>query len=335
MLEIKNLTIRYGRRRGGVSAVDGVSLALEKGQTLGLVGESGCGKSSLARALSGLIDVADGSITFDGRDWTSSAARNSRAYRRLVQMVFQDPYSSLNPRLSIESSLNDALTIRGVPRRGRHSEARDSLSMVGLASDALGRFPHELSGGQRQRVAISRALCLRPEVLILDEVTSALDVSVQAVVLNLLIELQREHGFAMLFISHDLSIVRMMSDFVAVMYLGRIVEYADSAALFDASAHPYTRGLMGSAPRLGVKVLRQGALRGDLPDPRHPPSGCRFHTRCPVGPANDPRRTICLNVDPQPEARTRPHQAACHFAGLPAGDNDDIAASNASSPAEP
>lgn len=323
MFEVKNLSVEYGRGNRRLTAVDDVSLSIETGQTLGLVGESGCGKSSVARSLVGLVGVAGGQILLDGEDWTSLRARNSRRYRRLVQMVFQDPYSSLNPRLSVGAVLDDALLVRGTPRRERRAQAADHLAKVGLGSRVLGRFPHELSGGQRQRVAIARSLCLQPQLLILDEVTSALDVSVQAVVLNLLVELQHELEFSMLFISHDLSVIKMMSDTVAVMYLGRIVERAESVDLFEVPTHPYTEGLIASAPKLGSEPLRQGALRGDLPDPRNPPAGCRFHTRCPVGPTVNPERELCLTADPQMGAAGRCHQAACHYAPARVGAGTD------------
>jgi oligopeptide/dipeptide ABC transporter ATP-binding protein len=313
MLELRDLVVRYGDGRDRLTAVDRVSLSLPDGATLGLVGESGCGKSSLARAILGLVDVAGGQIELDGQDWTSTRARNSLEFRRAVQMVFQDPYSSFNPRMSIGASLADALAARGVSRARRPADAVEYLSLVGLSSQALHRYPHELSGGQRQRIAIARALCVQPRVLVLDEVTSALDVSVQAVVLNLLNNLQREHHFAMLFISHDLPVVRLMTDTVGVMYLGRLVECASNSELFKAPQHPYTRALMASAPRFS-EVSSGQALAGELPDPRRPPPGCRFHTRCPEGPLSGAAREICTTQDPQADALSRLNNAACHFA---------------------
>jgi oligopeptide/dipeptide ABC transporter ATP-binding protein len=282
---------------------------------MGLVGESGCGKSTIARALVGLLPVASGSISVDDTDFTSTRSRNSRAYRRRVQMIFQDPYSSLNPRMSVREVLEEAVWMRG----GKHADRRRArievlriLDLVGLPADSLERYPHQFSGGQRQRIAIARALAVGPDMLIADEVTSALDVSVQATILNLLRDLQRELDLSYLFISHDLSVIRLMSDQVAVMYLGRIVETAPSDELFDDPRHPYTQALLGSIPSLESQRTR-APLAGDLPDPRRPPVGCRFHNRCPQGPAHRQERTICIEVDPQGEASGRPHLSACHF----------------------
>jgi peptide/nickel transport system ATP-binding protein len=227
-------------------------------------------------------------------------------------MVFQDPYSSFNPRMTIGATLGDALAVSGVRRNRRVATAAEYLDMVGMPGRALYRYPHELSGGQRQRIAIARALCIQPRILVLDEVTSALDVSVQAVVLNLLTDLQREHNFAMVFISHDLPVVRLMSDVVGVMYMGRLVECAPNGWLFSAPQHPYTRALMASAPRFGEPGSDNG-LVGEMPDPRRPPPGCRFHSRCPEGPLFRPEREICVGQDPQVGALTRANDAACHF----------------------
>ncbi len=318
ILQTRGLTVRYGAGARTLTAVDGVDLGIPKGGTLGLVGESGCGKSTVARALVGLAAVAAGQVMLGDADYSAMAARTSLAYRRRVQMVFQDPYSSLNPRMSVGELLGEALTTRGGRSRGeRAAESQRLIALVGLPANTLGRYPHQFSGGQRQRIAIGRALAVGPEVLILDEVTSALDVSVQATVLNLLQDLQAELGLSYLFISHDLSIVRLMSDEVAVMYLGRIVEHAPTEEFFTRPAHPYTAALMKSIPSLRGGP-RAAPLLGELPDPRKPPGGCRFHTRCPVGPIARPERTVCIDRDPRLEPPTRPHQAACHFAELAA-----------------
>ncbi|HEY4024828.1 MAG TPA: oligopeptide/dipeptide ABC transporter ATP-binding protein [Candidatus Dormibacteraeota bacterium] len=316
VLQVRGLTVRYGAGARALTAVDGVDLAIPAGGTLGLVGESGCGKSTVARALVGLAPVAAGQVTLGGADCSAPAARTSPAYRRRVQMVFQDPHSSLNPRMSVGEMLHEALTTRGGrfrSRRERAAESRRLVEVVGLPANTVDRYPHEFSGGQRQRIAIGRALAVGPEVLILDEVTSALDVSVQATVLNLLQDLQRELGLSYLFISHDLSIVRLMSDEVTVMYLGRVVEHAATEEFFTRPAHPYAAALMQSIPTLRGE-RRPAPLSGDLPDPRQPPPGCRFHTRCPVGPVARPERTVCVERDPRLEPAWREHLAACHFA---------------------
>jgi peptide/nickel transport system ATP-binding protein len=313
MLELQRLSVGYGRGRNLLTAVDGIDLTVPAGTTVGLVGESGCGKSTVARAVVGLVPVAGGRIVLDGTDVTSEKARNTGAFRRKVQMVFQDPYDSLNPRMSIQAVLKEAASRnRGESGRPRRSPA-EMVDLVGLPRSVLTRYPHQLSGGQRQRVAIARALAVEPEMIILDEVTSALDVSVQGSVLNLLRDLQRDLGLAYLFISHDLSTVRYMSNVVAVMYLGRIIETAPTLDLFATPQHPYTRGLIESVPRLGAP--RQSAsLVGDLPDPRNPPAGCRLSPRCPVGPLHRSDREICTTVDPQATAEATVHRTACHFA---------------------
>jgi oligopeptide/dipeptide ABC transporter ATP-binding protein len=309
------LTIRYGAGDSALTAVDHIDLDVPAGGTLGLVGESGCGKSSVARALAGLHPVLTGSITVDGTDFTSERSRNSRSYRRRVQMVFQDPYSSLNPRMSVEEMLAEAVAMRGRDYRDpgrRRKEVARMLELVGLRQDALDRYPHQFSGGQRQRIAIARALAVGPELVIADEVTSALDVSVQATILNLLAELQKELKLSYLVISHDLAVIELMSDQVSVMYLGRLVETAAAEDLFAHPRHPYTQALLTSIPTL-ASDRRPAPLKGDLPDPRRPPAGCRFHNRCPEGPVFRPERTICVEQDPQPGASRREHAAACHF----------------------
>jgi oligopeptide/dipeptide ABC transporter ATP-binding protein len=280
-LLLHDLTVRYGAGHNSLTAVDGASLAIAEGKTLGLVGESGCGKSSIARAVVGLVPVHRGRISLDGVDFSSQRARATMTFHRRVQMVFQDPYSSLNPRMTVREALTEVMP-RGMSGAERRKEALRVLDLVGLAENALDRFPHQFSGGQRQRIAIARALAIRPDVIINDEVTSSLDVSVQATILNLLKDLQRELKLSYLFISHDLSSVRYMSDVVAVMYLGRIVETAQTDQLFRAPAHPYTQVLIQSIPKFGAP-RRKAPISGDLPDPTRPPAGCRFHTRCRNG----------------------------------------------------
>ncbi len=314
-LELRDVVVRYGSGAHALTAVDGVSLAVPQGKTLGLVGESGCGKSSIARGVVGLVPIARGQIFLDGEDFSSNRARSAMSFRRKVQMVFQDPYSSLNPRMTVREALTEVMP-RGTTGAARRKEALRVLELVGLAENALDRYPHQFSGGQRQRIAIARALAIKPDVIINDEVTSSLDVSVQATILNLLKDIQRELKLTYLFISHDLSSVRYMSDVVSVMYLGRVVETAETNQLFRSSAHPYTQVLIQSIPKFGEQ-RRKAPISGDLPDPRNPPSGCRFHTRCPVGPLFRPDRAVCREVDPQ-AAAAQHGGVACHFAGVAA-----------------
>ena len=314
-LRIEQLTVQYGHGPSLVRAVDRVSLDVPTGGTLGLVGESGCGKSTLARAIVGLAPVVSGSVRVDGIDCSSQRARDSRSFRRRVQMVFQDPYSSLNPRMTISDTLGEALKLGGRERyvtRSTDEEAKRLLGLVGLSSSAMRRYPHQFSGGQRQRIAIARALAVKPQIVITDEITSALDVSSQATILNLLRELQRELGLSYLFISHDLSVIRHVCDRVAVMYLGRVVEDADADALFSRPLHPYTQALLKAVPRL-TDSREALILEGEIPDPLFPPRGCRFHPRCPIGPAHRTDRSICQDEDPQIAASSRQHLAACHF----------------------
>jgi peptide/nickel transport system ATP-binding protein len=319
-LEVRNLTVRYGTDGAALTAVDGVTLSIPPSGTLGLVGESGCGKSTLARAIVQLVPVAAGRVLMNGDDVTGARGPRLRELRRRVQMVFQDPYASLNPRMTVGEALSEAITThRTVGARQRVAEVIRLLDLVGLDARAVTHYPHQFSGGQRQRIAIARALAVQPDILIADEVTSSVDVSVQATILNLLKELQRALGLALLFISHNLSVVRYMSDAVAVMYLGRIVEHAPTAALFAGPRHPYTRVLIDSIPQ-ALRRTSTGRMRlsGDLPDPRDPPPGCRFHTRCPVGPIARPERAICRQVDPPAAVGPGAHAAACHF---PYGDS--------------
>ena len=321
-LEIRGLTVRFAGRHRMLTAVDGVDLHLPSGQVLGLVGESGSGKSTVARALVGLVPISAGQVLLDGDD--IAGGRRGAAARRQIQMVFQDPYGSLDPRMTVGETIGEAVAAHGrVGRRQRQDEVERLLELVALDVDHARRLPRELSGGQRQRVAIARALAAEPSILIADEVTSALDASVQGAILNLLRDLQAQLGLTVLFISHNLAVVRYVSDVVAVMYLGKIVEIASTDELLERPQHPYTRALLDAVPRLGAAQADPvDALDADPPDPHDPPPGCRFHPRCPIGPLATDDREICRDRDPHEQAAGRPHLAACHFAGGRAGAPD-------------
>ena len=308
----------FGGTVATVRAVDGVSFSIRKGETLGIVGESGCGKSTTARLLMRLIDPDKGSMIFDGEgvaENTQAGGITLRDYRRQVQMVFQDSYASLNPRLPIEDTLAFAPKVHGVGDREARERARELLADVGLApAQYARRYPHELSGGQRQRVNIARALALRPRLVILDEPVSALDKSVEAQVLNLLVDLKEGFGLTYAFISHDLNVVQYISDRVLVMYLGKVVEMGPVDAIYAQPAHPYTRALLASRPSMDPENRRtEPPLSGDPPNPVNPPSGCRFRTRCPF--AED----VCAAVEPLPAELDPGHQAACHMAAPGSG----------------
>jgi peptide/nickel transport system ATP-binding protein len=314
VLELHDLVVCYGSGNQRLTAVDRVSLRVNAAETTGIAGESGSGKSTVARAVVGQVPIVSGTVIVDGREYNSAKSRRSPAYRRLVQLVFQDPTSSLNPRMTIGQTISEVLAQREHERQSRQrAEVSRLLKLVGLSDSAMDRFPHQFSGGQAQRIAIARALAVQPKVLLLDEVTSALDVSAQAMILNLLNELQKEFGISYVLISHDLSVVGYMSETIAVMYLGQVVEYSSSRELFERPYHPYTQGLLASIPSFGREGGR-APVRGDMPDPRKPPPGCRFNTRCPIGPKAFPERTICLEEDPSAIANDQPHRAACHYA---------------------
>jgi peptide/nickel transport system ATP-binding protein len=308
LLEVENLVAGYMTRDGVLPVVDGVSLSIGAGETLGLVGESGCGKSTLARAIVGLADTLQGRIVLDGR---SVPAVRDAAFRRRVQMVFQSPGASFSPRMSMGEILEEALRAGGARSKILSERAR-LIDLVELPQSVLPRRRHELSGGQLQRMAIARALAVSPDLIVADEITSALDVSVQVRVLEVLRRIQAERGVSLLFISHGLGVVRSISRRVAVMYLGRIVEAGPVARVFNHPTHPYTKTLLASEPPLCGPWAPPG-LSGEPADPRAPPSGCRFHPRCPCGPQTYPSRRSCAEIEP----RLRLHgltEAACHFA---------------------
>jgi oligopeptide transport system ATP-binding protein len=317
LLEVSDLAKHYpvksglvvARQVGSVRAVDGVSFSVDRGETLALVGESGCGKSTTARLALRLIEPSAGSIRFDGQDVTRIGGAALRALRRRAQIVFQDPYASLNPRLNVGDAIAEPMVVHGIGNAvERRARVEELLGLVGLAPYHAARFPHEFSGGQRQRIGIARALSMQPELIVCDEPVSALDVSIQAQVVNLLKDLQRRFGLAYLFIAHDLAVVKHVADRVAVMYLGRIVEVAPKRALFATPRHPYTRALLAAIPHPDPERRgRVSPLGGDVPSPMAIPPGCRFHTRCPSA------AEICRREDPPLRVLGQGHQVACHL----------------------
>jgi oligopeptide transport system ATP-binding protein len=307
------------RQIGTVHAVDDVSFDLTAGGTLGLVGESGCGKSTTARLLLNLIPATAGEVIFEGQNLQAMSARELRPYRQRLQIVFQDPFASLNPRMTVASLIAEPLQIQGTYDQGGRERVRDLLEMVGLSPEHTNRYPHEFSGGQRQRIGIARALATRPKVLLLDEPVSALDVSIQAGIINLLEDLQTELDMTYLFVAHDLSVVRHIADQVAVMYLGQIVEQGTTAELFGGATHPYTQALISAIPLPDPRKERSRtriAVTGDVPSPTNPPTGCRFRTRCPkfANELNESERSQCVNEPPALIDRGHGHLSACHFA---------------------
>jgi oligopeptide/dipeptide ABC transporter ATP-binding protein len=299
-----------------VRAVDGVDLEIRRGETLGLVGESGCGKSTLARLVTALLPATAGSIVFDGQDITRLRGARLRRVRRKMQIIFQDPFASLDPRMTVGDILQEPLDNFAIgSTRDRRRRVQELLRLVGLNPNFTNRYPHEFSGGQRQRIGIARALAVNPSFIVCDEAVSALDVSIAAQIINLLQDLQREFNLTYLFIAHDLAVVRHLSDRIAVMYLGKVVETADRNDIYDRPQHPYTKALLSSIPVPDPIVERDRApitLKGEIPSPVNPPSGCRFHTRCPIARAPG----ICSEKEPPLEPHGAPDQmAACHFAG--------------------
>ena len=320
LVELEHLKIYFpiksgvvlDRHVGDIKAVDDVSLRIERGETLGLVGESGCGKSTVGRAILRLYEPTDGAIRFDGRDISHLGERDLRPLRRRMQMVFQDPFASLNPRHSVGRMIGEPLRVHGMARgRGVGRRVRELLDVVGLPRDAASRYPHEFSGGQRQRIGLARALAVNPDFVVADEPVSALDVSIQAQIINLLEQLQREFDLTYLFIAHDLAVVRHISDRIAVMYLGWIVEVSPADDLYDNPLHPYTISLLSAIPIPDPVVEREREtilLAGDLPSPANPPPACRFHTRCPYV-----QETRCRDEVP-PLRSVDGHMVACHWA---------------------
>ena len=318
LLEVRDLAVHFplggglfSRDRRVVRAVDGVSLSVGPGETLGLVGESGCGKTTLGRAIVRLIDPTAGTISFEGRDITQLSTADMRPLRRRMQFIFQDPYGSLNPRMTVYDALVEPLRIHRLAEGRDQEEAQvtELLQRVGLRPDQMNRYPHEFSGGQRQRVGIARALAVQPRFIVADEPVSALDVSIQAQIVNLLKDLQDELGLSFLFVAHDLSVVRYVSHRVAVMYLGRVVETAAAGALYDDAKHPYTQALLRSIPRPDPTQKRHHLpLAGDVPSPIDPPSGCTFHPRCPQA-----KPGLCDREVPLLRVVGEGHSVACHL----------------------
>ena len=319
LLEINNLSMHFPihgglfkRQIGSVFAVNDITFAMNEGETFGIVGESGCGKSTLGRAIVRLYKPTAGQVLFQGQDIAGLRRTHLQDFRRQIQMVFQDPLASLNQRMTVGNILAEPFLLHGLENRSqRHEKVCELLNLVGLGAADINKFPHEFSGGQRQRIGIARALALRPKLIVCDEAVSALDVSIQAQILNLLVELQKQFKLSYIFISHDLNVVRYISDRIAVMYLGRIMELTTSAQLYSHSAHPYTQALLDSAPKFDPRQASPARLlEGDIPSSSNPPTGCPFHTRCPY---TQDRCRVELPVL-RPIAQTTDHLVACHYA---------------------
>lgn len=316
LLKVKDLKKHFpvkkgllGRTAGHVKAVDGVSFYVNEGETLGIVGESGCGKSTTGRMLMRLLEPTEGSVEFDGKNLMALSAEEMRKMRRDIQMVFQDPYASLNPRHTIEKILGEPLLVHGMKdAKKRREKVHEFLKVVGLSSYHAKRYPHQFSGGQRQRIGIARALMTNPKLIIADEPVSALDVSIQAQVLNLMQDLQKEFNLTYIFIAHDLGVVRHISDRVGVMYLGKMVEVSESEQLYAKPLHPYTQALLSAVPVPDPDYIKEEVLlEGDMPNPANPPSGCTFHPRCPY------KMDICTQVVPDLVELAKGHSVACHL----------------------
>jgi oligopeptide transport system ATP-binding protein len=320
LLKVENLVKRFpihggifGRTVGNVHAVDGVSFELAKGETLGVVGESGCGKSTTGRCILRLIEPTSGQVWFEGQSVTAAGKDELRALARDMQIIFQDPFASLNPRMTVSAIIGEALTIHKLTKTRQEYDARivELLETVGLSADHMRRYPHEFSGGQRQRIGIARALAVNPKLIVCDEAVSALDVSIQAQVINLLEDLQSQFGLTYVFIAHDLSVVEHISQRVAVMYLGRIVEIAPAKLLYTNPLHPYTEALLSAVPIPDPSVKRKRIpLQGDVPSPINPPPGCHFHTRCPIA-----QKGLCDREKPALKQSAEGHWVACHLRG--------------------